>query len=56
MVQLSDAYRILRSPYIIYETCLKYNILQSSLQEIIKWNHYFTQIKNSNMNNKTFKH
>ena len=50
-------YRILRVPYIIYETCLKYNILQSSLQEILKWNHYFTKNKkNSNMNNKTFKH
>ena len=37
-------YRILRAPYIIYKTCLKYNILQSSLQEILKWNHYLTKI------------
>ena len=38
--------------------CPKYNILQSSLQEILKLNHYFTKISNSNIHvcNKTFKH
>ena len=39
-------YRILRAHYIISETCLKYNItLQNSLEELLKWNHYFTKRK-----------
>ena len=39
-------YRILRAHYIIQDTCLKYNItLRNSLEELLKWNHYFTKRK-----------
>ena len=58
MVQLSEALQNIKSTLYNLRNVSKYNILQSSLQEILKLNHYFTKIRNSNIHvcNKTFKH
>ena len=46
MIQLSNALQNIKSILYNLRNCVKCNILQNSLQELqelLKWNHYFTQ-------------